>query len=144
MILLVEDNENDVKLTMMALEENKILNEVQVARSGMEALALLHKIEEDSKKGMSVMPGLILLDIGLPGMDGVELLKRIKTDCRTQHLPVVMLTTSQEEKDLKACYRYGANSYIKKPIDFEDFIAQVGHIGKYWLEMNEPPPVGAR
>ncbi|MDH5681249.1 MAG: response regulator [Spirochaetota bacterium] len=141
-ILLVEDNENDEKLTLRALEKNEILHEVLVVRSGMEALSTLHKLDKDSKKDQGIMPELVLLDIGLPGMDGVEVLKRIKTDCRTQNLPVVVLTTSSEEKDMAACYKYGANSYIRKPIDFEDFIKKVGTIGKYWLEVNEPPPLG--
>jgi two-component system response regulator len=135
-ILLVEDNPDDAELTLRALKKNKILNEVIVARDGVEALDYLFPANEQPQ-----MPALILLDLKLPRIDGIEVLRRIRTDERTQLLPVIILTTSKEQQDLQSGYRQGCNSYIRKPVDFADFITAVQQIGLYWLMLNEAPPI---
>lgn len=131
-ILLVEDNPDDVDLTLRALKRNKILNPVVVARDGVEALRLL--FEEN------LVPHVILLDLKLPKIDGLEVLKRIRTTERTKLFPVVVLTSSKEDRDLVDSYSLGANSYIRKPVDFTQFVDAVGRLGLYWLVTNEPPP----
>ena len=142
-ILLVEDNPDDVALTLRALKQNNIRNEVVVARDGSEALDYLFGKGIYANRDMSVSPQVILLDLKLPKIDGMEVLKRIRLDAKTKLLPVVILTSSKEEQDLVNGYKTGANSYIRKPVDFEQFVEAVRHLGLYWLILNESPPVTA-
>jgi CheY-like chemotaxis protein len=137
-ILLVEDNPNDVKLTLHAFKMANLANTVHVARDGVEALEFLFGAELDSGERLPERPKLILLDLKLPRLDGHEVLKRIKNDPRTCGIPVVVLTSSSEERDVMRTYEVGANSYIIKPVDFEQFTESVRDIGKYWLEINHP------
>lgn len=143
-ILLVEDNPDDEALTLRALRKNNILNEVVVARDGEEALDYL--LARGSYKGrdLSVQPQIILLDLKLPKVDGLEVLRRLRQDPRTRLLPVAILTTSNEDQDVLASYELGANSYIRKPVDFEQFIEAVRSLGLYWLVLNVPPPQQGR
>jgi two-component system response regulator len=138
-ILLVEDNPDDRELTLRALEKNKILNPVRVAEDGVQALDILLRRGEHAGDGIS-LPALVLLDLKLPKIDGLEVLKAIRADPRTRLLPVVVLTSSKEEQDLIASYTLGANSYIRKPVDFAKFIEAVRQLGYYWLILNEAPP----
>jgi two-component system response regulator len=139
-ILLIEDNPDDEALTLRALQKNNILNEVVVARDGAQALDLLFGTGEGSGAENRVRPQLILLDLKLPKVDGLEVLKRLRADPRTRLQPVAVLTTSNEERDVVASYRFGANSYIRKPVDFEQFMEAVRQLGLYWLVLNTPPP----
>lgn len=134
-ILLVEDNEDDIQLTLRALERNKILNRVRIARDGVEALQLLHGAGAEA-----VLPTLVLLDLKLPKVNGLEVLKAVRQHPGTRLLPVVVLTSSKEEQDLIASYSLGANSYIRKPVDFDKFMEAVRQLGLYWLMINEAPP----
>lgn len=134
-ILLVEDNPDDEKLTLRALKKNNIQNEVVVAHDGPEALEVLFG-DETSR----LIPAIVLLDLKLPKIDGIEVLRRIRADPRTKLMPVVILTSSREEQDLIAGYELGANSYIRKPVNFIQFSEAVRHLGLYWLVLNEPPP----
>jgi two-component system response regulator len=138
-ILLVEDNANDVELTLRALKARNLANQVFVARDGAEALAFFFGEEGHPLKEFGVTPRVVLLDLKLPKVDGLEVLKRLKTDHRTSSLPVVVLTSSKEEPDIAAAYRLGANSYIVKPVDFESFARAVSEVGLYWLLLNEQP-----
>jgi two-component system, response regulator len=140
-ILLVEDNEDDVELTLRALKKNHILNEVIIARDGVEALDYLLGTRSFAGRDPSLLPAVILLDLKLPKMDGFEVLRRIRADERTRLLPVVILTSSKEEQDRIEGYKNGANSYVRKPVDFNQFAEAVRHLGIYWLLMNEPPPL---
>ena len=137
-ILLVEDNLNDVKLTMNAFKTANLANSVHVARDGVEALEFLFGAASNSDEKLQERPKLILLDLKLPRLDGHEVLKRIKDDPRTSAIPVVILTSSAEERDVMRTYEVGANSYIVKPVDFEQFTEAVRDIGKYWLVNNHP------
>jgi two-component system response regulator len=139
-ILLVEDNPDDEMLTIRALKKNNILNEVIVVRDGAQALDYLFAEGEYAGRDLDVRPEVILLDLKLPKISGLEVLKRIKSDDRTKLLPVVVLTTSTEEQDLISSYEFGANSYIRKPVDFDQFIRAIGQLGLYWLVLNEAPP----
>ena len=139
-ILLVEDNPSDIALTRRALGKNRIANRLVVAEDGLEALDFLFGTGIHSGRDVSQMPALILLDLKLPKMDGLEVLGRIREDARTRRLPVVVLTTSKEDQDLRTSYDLGANSYIRKPVDFIQFTKAVEHLGLYWLVMNEAPP----
>ena len=139
-ILLVEDNADDEALTLRALKKNNIGNKVYVARDGVEALDFLFCTNTYADRDPHDMPRLILLDIKLPKMDGLEVLRRIRADKRTYLLPVVLLTSSREEQDLIESYKNGANSYIRKPVDYTQFVEYVGKLGLYWLGLNEPPP----
>lgn len=143
-ILLVEDNPDDVELTLRALQKNKVTNEVAVARDGVEALDYLFGTGAHAGRDTSVMPAVILLDLKLPKIDGLEVLKRIRADHRTRFLPVVILTSSKEEQDIVNGYSLGANSYVRKPVDFAQFTKAVGELGLYWLLLNELPPTGGR
>jgi len=135
-ILLVEDNPNDVKLTMNAFKIANLANSVHIARDGVEALEFLFGAASNLDEELLERPKLILLDLKLPRLDGHEVLKRIKGDPRTSAIPVVILTSSAEERDVMRTYEVGANSYIVKPVDFEQFTESIRDIGKYWLEIN--------
>ena len=139
-ILLVEDNPDDEALTLRALKKSNILNEVVVAHDGVEALDYLFAEGSYAGRDMSIMPEVILLDLKLPRIDGLEVLKRIRSDKRTKLLPVVILTSSKEERDVIEGYNLGANSYMRKPVDFVQFGQAVQQLGLYWLVLNEPPP----
>lgn len=141
-ILLVEDNPDDEALTLRAFSKNKITNPVVVARDGVEALDYLFGTGGQENRKINPMPAVILLDLKLPRIDGLEVLRRIRAHEQTALLPVVVLTTSKEQQDITEAYRLGANSYIRKPVDFEKFIYAVGQLGLYWLVLNEPvdPP----
>jgi two-component system, response regulator len=142
-ILLVEDNPDDVALTLRAFKKNHILNQVVVARDGVEALDYLFGSGPHAGRDVSQLPAVMLLDLKLPRLDGLEVLKRIRGDGRTRLLRVVVLTSSKEEQDVLQSYQIGANSYIRKPVDFDSFITTVGQLGLYWLLLNEtPPPTG--
>jgi CheY-like chemotaxis protein len=138
-ILLIEDNQNDEALTLRALKKSNIANRVVVARDGVEALNYLFASCTDG--GPNMPPQLILLDLKLPKLDGHEVLKRIRDDERTKLLPVVILTTSVEDRDRLEGYRLGANSYVRKPVDFTEFARAVIQLGLYWLVLNEKPPL---
>jgi CheY-like chemotaxis protein len=139
-ILLVEDNPDDEALTLRALHKNNILNEVVVAHDGVEALDYLLGTGPHAGRDLSHMPQLVLLDLKLPRVDGLEVLRRLRGDDRTRLLPVVILTSSKEERDLVNGYRLGANSYVRKPVDFGEFTEAIRQLGLYWLILNEPPP----
>ena len=139
-ILLVEDNPDDEVLTLHALKKNKIGNKVYVARDGAEALDFLFCQNQYADRDPLDLPQLILLDIKLPKLDGLEVLRRIREDERTSLLPVVILTSSKEQQDLVAAYRNRANSYMRKPVDFTQFAEAVQQLGLYWLVLNQSPP----
>ncbi len=139
-ILLVDDNSNDVTLTIRALKKNNIANEVVVARDGVEALDYLFAKGEHAGRDSSNLPQVVLLDLKMPRIDGLEVLQRIRNDDRTRLLPVVILTSSNEQQDLIESYSLGANSYVRKPVDFTQFAEAVRHLGLYWLVINEQPP----
>lgn len=140
-ILLVEDNPDDELLAIRALKKNNIMNEVVVARDGVEALDYLFGTGAYAGRDMSIMPQVILLDLKLPKIDGLEVLRRLRDDERTKLLPVVILTSSKEDRDLTASYSLGANSYIRKPVDFVQFAEAIKQLGLYWLVLNESPPI---
>jgi two-component system response regulator len=137
-ILLVEDNPNDIKLTLHAFKTANLANSVHVARDGVEALEFIFGAALNTDEAIPEKPKLILLDLKLPKLDGHEVLKRLKDDQRTCGIPVVMLTSSSEEKDVMQTYQVGANSYIIKPVDFEQFTEAIRDIRKYWLVINHP------
>ena len=141
MILLVEDNPDDEALTLRALRKNNIKNEVQVVRDGVEALDFLFGTGGYAGRDVTNTPEVILLDLKLPRLDGLEVLKRVRENQQTRLLPVVVLTTSSEDKDRLQSYHLGANSYVRKPVDFQEFITAVGQLGLYWLILNDKPPV---
>jgi len=143
-ILLVEDNPDDVELTLRALKKSNITNEVLVMRDGVEALDYLFATGVHADRDISIMPAVILLDLKLPKVDGLEVLRRLRADDRTKLLPVVILTSSTEERDLIDGYKLGANSYIRKPVDFAQFTEAVHQLGLYWLLLNESPPIERR
>jgi len=140
-ILLVEDNPDDEALTLRALKKKNIANEVIVARDGAEALDYLFAKGAFKDRDKSILPAVILLDLKLPKIDGLEVLKEIRADIRTKFLPVVVLTSSKEEQDLSISYSHGCNSYIRKPVDFDSFAEAIAHLGLYWLVLNESPPM---
>ncbi len=139
-ILLVEDDEYDIELTLRALEEERVGNRVNVARTGEQALKALADWERTVAGGETVLPRLILLDLKLPNIDGHEVLRRIKNNPATKIIPVVILTSSREDEDMLRSYVSGANSYIQKPVDFEQFRKVVKDLGLYWLVVNQVPP----
>jgi CheY-like chemotaxis protein len=139
-ILLVEDNADDEALTLRALKKNHVLNEVVVVRNGLEALDYLFATGAYADRDRRVIPQLILLDLKLPKMDGLEVLRRIRADDRTRLLPVVILTSSDEERDVIAGYKLGANSYVRKPVEFTQFAEAVRQLQLYWLVLNEVLP----
>ncbi len=138
-ILLVEDNPADVEMTLHALQKNNLTNRVAVVADGEEALDFLFARGAFSGRSVENGPKVILLDLKLPKVDGLEVLKAVRRDPRTKFFPVVMLTSSREEKDIVESYRLGVNSYIVKPVDFEKFVNMVRELGLYWLLLNEPP-----
>ena len=138
-ILLVEDNPKDEALTLRALKRQTIQNSVVVARDGVEALEYLLGASNETK-AMAALPELVLLDLKLPKLDGLEVLRRIRSSERTRLLPVVILTSSAEERDILEGYRLGTNSYVRKPVDFVEFTEAVRQLGLYWLLLNQPPP----
>jgi CheY-like chemotaxis protein len=140
-ILLVEDNPDDIELTLRALERSKIANEVIVAHDGEEALNYLFCRGAYEMRDRNVMPAVVLLDLNMPKVSGLEVLRQIRSHNPTKLLPVVIMTSSNEEQDVMNGYALGANSYIRKPVDFEQFAESVHHLGLYWLLLNEPPPV---
>ncbi len=139
-ILLVEDNPDDELLALRALKKNNVTNEVVVAHDGVEALDYLFASGPYSGRDASALPRLILLDLKLPRLDGIEVLKRLRSDERTRLVPVVVLTSSREQKDMLDGYSLGANSYVRKPVDFEQFVKAVEQLKLYWLVLNEAPP----
>lgn len=139
-ILLVEDNPDDEELTLMALRKNRILNEVVIARDGEQALELLFGQGPDSFLSRDELPAIVLLDLKLPKVDGLEVLQKIRAVERTRLLPVVILTSSKEDKDLFESYSLGCNSYVRKPVDFAMFVEATRQLGLYWLLLNETPP----
>ncbi len=139
-ILLVEDNADDEELTLRAFRKNNILNPVVVARVGVEALDYLFGTGTYSGRDTRSQPQVILLDLKLPKVDGLEVLRRLRADPRIRLLPVVILTTSSEDRDILASYALGANSYVRKPVDFEQFLEAARQLGLYWLVLNVPPP----
>jgi two-component system, response regulator len=140
-ILLVEDNPDDIALTLRAFEKNHILNKVVVAKDGVEALDYLFGTGSYAGRDLEDLPVLVLLDLKLPKIDGLEVLKQIRLNQFTRLLPVVILTSSNHEQDLIQGYELGANSFVRKPVAFEQFIEAVKHLGLYWLLWNEPPSV---
>ena len=140
-ILLVEDNPNDVELTLHALKKNNLTNHIHIVRDGAEALDYLFGNGAEAGREINHKPKVILLDLKLPKVDGMEVLKRIKADERTRPIPVVVLTSSREERDIVESYRLGVNSYIAKPVDFEQFTEAVRQLGLYWLLLNQPPMI---
>jgi two-component system response regulator len=138
-ILLAEDNPDDVQLTLRALKKSKIMNEVVVAQDGVEALDYLFGTGKYAGRDTKALPQVVLLDLKMPKMDGLETLQRIRSDERTKLLPVVVLTTSSEDRDRVESYKLGANSYVRKPVDFSQFAEAVNQLGLYWLVLNETP-----
>lgn len=139
-ILLVEDNPDDELLTLDALAANRISNKVVVARNGVEALDYLFGSGDWEGRDVTVQPAVVLLDLKLPKIDGLEVLRRVRADERTLMLPVVILTSSNEDEDRLKGYSLGANSYVRKPVDFDEFVKAAGQLGLYWLLLNQPPP----
>lgn len=142
-ILLVEDNPDDVELTLHALRGENLSNLIQVVRDGEEALDFLFARGAFGARDLNRPPRLILLDLKLPKVDGLEVLREVKADPRTKPIPVVILTSSREERDMVESYQLGVNSYIQKPVDFKQFRETVKHLGLYWLVVNQPPPANA-
>jgi two-component system response regulator len=139
-ILLVEDNPDDAKLTLRAFKRSHMLNPIVVARDGVEALDFLFARGAHAERAGGPPPTLIVLDLKLPKLDGLEVLKAVRGDVRTRLIPVVVLTSSKEEQDLVRSYSLGANSYVRKPVDFAEFLEAARVLGIYWLMMNQPPP----
>jgi two-component system response regulator len=142
-ILLVEDNPDDEALTLRALKKNNIGNDIVVARDGVEALDYLFGTGAYAGRDVTQVPAVTLLDLKIPKLDGLEVLKRLRADERTRLMPVVILTSSKEEHDLANSYKLGANSYIRKPVDFSQFVEAIRQLGLYWLVINETPPIRA-
>jgi CheY-like chemotaxis protein len=142
-ILIVEDNPNDLEMTMRGLQKARLVNHIQVARDGAEALDFVFCEGAYAGRSIDNQPKVILLDLKLPKVDGLEVLTRLKEDPRTRAIPVVMLTSSQEQSDLLASYQNGVNSYIVKPVNFESFVQAVADLGMYWMLLNQPPAAAA-
>ena len=139
-ILLVEDNPDDVELTLRALKKYNVKNEIVVVRDGAEALDYLFATGAYSDRDKTPMPAVVILDLKLPKVDGLEVLQRMRADERTALTPVVILTSSKEERDMINGYKFGANSYVQKPVDFTEFMEAARQLGLYWFVINEPPP----
>ena len=141
MILLVEDNPDDEALTMRALKQSKLVNDVVVAHDGSEALDFMFGTGAHEGRDLSHLPTVVLLDLKLPKVSGLEVLQRLREDARTRLVPVVVLTSSSEDEDMMRSYRLGANSYVRKPVVFGKFADAVSQLGLYWMLLNQPPPV---
>jgi CheY-like chemotaxis protein len=139
-ILLVEDNPDDVELTRRAFARSNVANEIVNVSDGEEALAYLFATGMHAERDAALMPHVVLLDLNLPKINGLEVLRRMRADERTKRIPVVVLTTSNEERDVIGSYDLGANSFVRKPVDFAQFLEAARHLGLYWLVLNEPPP----
>ncbi len=142
-ILLVEDNPRDAELALRALKKRHLANHLVWVKDGAEALEFIFGMSADAPQAINPVPKVILLDLKLPKVDGLEVLRRLKGDERTKHIPVVVLTSSREEQDIVQSYRLGVNSYIVKPVDFENFSEAVAQLGLYWLLLNQPPAPGS-
>jgi CheY-like chemotaxis protein len=140
-ILLIEDNADDVDLTLRALRKNKIANDVIIVRDGVEALDYLFAAGQYAGRDPAALPQVVLLDLKLPRLDGLQVLERVRANPKTRLLPIVILTSSTEQRDLLTGYTLGANSYIRKPVDFEQFVDAVHQLGLYWLVLNQRPPL---
>jgi two-component system, response regulator len=138
-ILLVEDNPDDAELTLRALTKNHLGNNVRVVRDGEQALDFIFATGQYAGRDISVPPKVVFLDLKLPKINGIEVLKKIKSDDKTKMIPVVVVTSSQETQDIEECYRLGANSFIQKPIEFDDFVKAISDAGLYWAVVNKPP-----
>ena len=138
-IMIVEDNEDDLELALRAFKQNNVLNEIVVARDGVEALEYLFGTGPHAGRDLCVMPEVVLLDLKMPRLGGLEVLRRVRADARTRYLPVVVLTSSDEEKDMIDSYHYGVNSYIRKPVDFNQFTDAVRQLSLYWMVLNQCP-----
>ncbi len=143
-ILLVDDSQNDVDLTLHALRSENLANTVFVARDGEEALDFLFCSGLHAERSLEHPPKLVLLDLKLPKVDGMQVLKQVKSDARTKNIPVVMMTSSREERDLVSGYALGVNSYLQKPVDFDEFRKMVKLLGLYWLVINQPPAANGK
>jgi two-component system response regulator len=139
-ILLIEDNASDVDLTIRALEKSRIENPLVVAEDGQEALDYLWGAGEHAGRDTAVLPALTLLDLKLPRVSGLEVLRRVRADARTRRMPIVVLSSSHDERDIAASYDLGANSYLRKPVDFQKFTRAMEQLSTYWTRLNEPPP----
>jgi two-component system response regulator len=142
LILLVEDNPDDVELTARAFARSRIANQLDVVTDGEEALEYLFGTGRHAGRDAAILPEVVLLDLKLPRLEGLEVLRRLRADARTRRLPVVILTSSNEEQDIVRGYDLGANSFVRKPVDFTQFTAAAHHLGLYWLLLNEAPPTG--
>lgn len=140
MILLVEDNPDDEELTLRALRQAKVANDIAVVRDGGEALEFLFGEGRHAGRDVAKMPGVVLLDLKLPKLSGLDVLQRLRADERTKLLPVVILTSSSQEEDMLKSYRFGANSYVRKPVEFSAFVSAVSQLGIYWVLLNQPAP----
>ena len=140
LVLLVEDNASDEKLTLLALKKCPVANQVAVARDGAEALDFLFATGLHATRDATLLPALVLLDLKLPKIDGLEVLRRIRADDRTRDLPVVVLTSSRQDEDLSQGYAFGANAYVRKPVDYAEFVEAARTLGVFWLSVNEVPP----
>lgn len=140
-ILLVEDNPDDEELTLLSLRKNNLGHEIVVVRDGVEAVEFLFGIGQYAGRDLNRLPTVILLDLKLPKLDGLGVLKRLRSDERTRMLPVVVLTSSSQDADVLASYTLGANSYVRKPVEFGAFVEAVSSVGQYWAQLNRPPPL---
>lgn len=140
MIMVVEDNPDDEELTLRALRQGKVANEIVVTRDGSEALEFMFGTGKYAGRDTSQMPSVILLDLKLPKLSGLDVLQRLRADARTKLVPIVILTSSSEDEDMLRSYQSGANSYVRKPVEFGAFASAVGQLGVYWLLLNQPPP----
>ena len=139
-ILLVEDNPDDEELTLLSLRKNNLAHDIVVVRDGVEAIEFLFGNGQYAHRDVAHVPTVILLDLKLPKLDGLGVLKRLRADERTRTLPVVVLTSSSQDADVIASYNLGANSYVRKPVEFGAFVTAVSHLGVYWMLLNQPPP----
>jgi two-component system, response regulator len=139
-VLIVEDNQDDLDLALRAFEKSRVANEIAVARDGEEALDYMFAVGDHAGRQGKPLPEMVLLDLKLPRVDGIEVLRTLRADPRTRRVPVIMLTSSNEDRDLLASYELGANSFVRKPVDFAEFVQAVHQLGLYWLVLNQPVP----